>query len=74
MLIYIDGHKETKAKLDGHAYKRVIWIACFVAMCVLQKCVYLTKVVFPTNCVFVESVLFIRFRLANMLCGEKRVW
>ena len=22
--IYIDGHKETKAKLNGHAYKRVI--------------------------------------------------
>ena len=42
-------------------------------MCVLQKCVYLTKAVSPTNRVFVESVLFIRFRLANMLCGEKRV-
>ena len=65
---------ETKAKLDGHAYKRVIWIACFVGMCVLQMCVYLTKAVFPINYVFVESVLFIRFRLANMLRGEKRVW
>ena len=42
-------------------------------MCVLQKCVYLTKAVYRTNRVFVESVLFIRFPLANMLCGEKRV-
>ena len=36
MLIYIDGHKETKAKLDGHAYKRVIGASlsephCYVA-------------------------------------------
>ena len=40
VLIYIDGHKETKAKLDGHAYKRVIEKRVLL-LCVFYKSVFI---------------------------------